>query len=292
MTKPISPFTNVRRKAKQIAFLLLLSLLASCSHLIHLDRAQNSFNRGAELENRSRFSPQNDIAISPSTYYTLAYAELGKALKNKPGLRSDNVLANAYTMKALCEWKLKLYSRATASANEALGQILEMEDEGIRLPRDKALMEALPSIMMIDQAREELALYHEDTLSYDSAKAQYFRLIYNPGAEEKAQLEAALIKIGTIRQQPELGDETATYFIMSQLAGLKAWSDCLDFLRRAMLANKETMSEDAREAATLFRLEQRNGHLDKWKKNLLEELEKKLPEGGENSLYRYWNLAI
>ncbi|MCB9051469.1 MAG: hypothetical protein H6556_18720 [Lewinellaceae bacterium] len=218
---------------KQLRLFLLLTglaLFSSCGHLIHLDRAQNSFNRGAALENQLRFSPQTDISASPSTHYTLAYAELDKALNNKKGLSADNVLGTAYTIKALCEWKLGLYGKAEKSASDALDELEKMEKGGIRLPRDKALMKALPALMEIGRMKDTLYAFHRSAPSFEAGKAHCLEFIYDPDPDKMARLEKAIWKIADVQSSVASNEELSAYFIMSQLAGLKTWSDTNDFL--------------------------------------------------------------
>lgn len=221
----------VSKKQLHLFFLLIgLALLSSCGHLIHLDRAQNNFNRGAVLENQLRFNPQVNVSTSPSTHYTLAYAELDKALNNKRGLSSDNVLSTAYTIKALCEWKLGLYGKAEKSASDALDELEKMEKNGMRLPRDKALMKALPSLMEIGRMKDALYAFHHSPPPFDSARTHCLEFIYNPDPDKTARLEMAIMKIAEIQATVASNEELSAYFIMSQLAGLKTWSDTNDFL--------------------------------------------------------------
>ncbi len=276
--------------------LAALALLASCSHLIHLDRAQNDFNRGAELENQLRFNPQPDVSVSPSLYYSLAYAELDRALKNKKGLDADKVLGSTYTVKALCEWKLKQYGKAEKSAGEALNVFADMENEGFKMPRDKALMEALPFLMKIDQAKDALYAFHQATPSFEKGKAHYLEYIFHPGPDTLAALESAIREIGKIQESVAFNEELSAYFVMAQLAGLKTWSDALDFLL-ACIREDASLKGDAnqreKEKARDWQKEQGNGFLEKEKTALLDKLSTLVaPRAKAEELKAYWNQII
>lgn len=277
---------------KLAAMLASILLLSACGHLMHLDRAQNNFNQGAALENQLRFNPQSEVSTSPYLYYNMAYAELGKALKNKGALSKDDVLANAYTIKALCEWKLKMYSQAEKSADVALAEYLDMERKGMLMPRDKALMQALPYLMEIDKVKSHLYAFHApDSLAYPSALEHYQQYIFNSSPDQAAKLEAAIHKLGNIRTQLEGSEDMSVYLLLSQLAALKAWSDGLDFLRQS-IGKDSALSRDAQREAREFRTAQREQHLNPLKEELLEALRKLLPKEQGAPLVGYWSERI
>jgi hypothetical protein len=277
---------------KLAAMLASLLLLSACGHLMHLDRAQNNFNQGATLENQLRFNPQSEVSTSPYLYYNMAYAELGKALKNKSALGKDDVLANAYTIKALCEWKLKMYSQAEKSADAALDEYLALERKGMLMPRDKALMQALPFLMEIDKVKSHLYAFHApDSLSYSAAQQHYLDYVYDSSPEKAAKLEAAVQKLNNIRTQLEGNEEMAVYLLLSQLAALKTWSDGLDFLRQS-LGKDAALPREAQREAREFRTAQREQHLNPLKEELLEALRKLLPKEQGAPLVGYWSERI
>ncbi len=279
---------------------IALALLTSCGHLIHLDRAQNSFNRGAELENQLRFNPQSDVSVSPTTYYTLAYAELGKAMANKKGLlRNDNVLASTYTLQALCEWKLKRYQKAEQSASDALEEMKKMRQrmgqDAIILPRDEALMRALPSLMEIDKAKDTLYAFHASTPSFEEGKNHYLQFIFDPDTTQAARLEEAVREIGRIQEAAGANEELSAYFTMARLAGLKTWSDALDFLLSCIRKDPGLEVPDnqaARDEAVTWLKGQGDKYLDKKEQELLKKLQTLVPGENGKRLYDYWEKLI
>lgn len=280
----------------QLFALAALALLASCSHLIHLDRAQDNFNRGAELENQLRFSPQPDVSVSPALYYSLAYAELDRALKNKKGLDADKVLGSTYAVKALCEWKLKQYGKAEKSAGEALNAFADMENEGLKMPRDQALMEALPFLIKIDQAKDALYTFHQATPSFEKGKAHYLEYIFDPDPDSLAVLESAIREIGKIQEAVAFNEELSAYFVMAQLAGLKTWSDAQDFLL-SCIREDAALEGDAnrreKEKARDWQRKQGNDFLEKQKTALLDKLTTLVaPRAKAEELKAYWSEII
>lgn len=278
-----------RIKSSFIAIILALTL-SSCSHLMYLDSAQQNFNRAAALDNEMRFNPRADVPASPSLYYSTAHAFAEKALQNKSALKKDDVLANAYSIKALSEWKLYRYDAAKASAKLALleYQTLE-EDKKLFMPRDKALMEALPFLTDLDQSKRGLYTFFAGTMpGYEQAKDHYLSNIFHPDADKSPVLETAVSKIETIRSQLDGNNDLALYFVSSQLAGLKTWSDALDFVRQS--ANKDNaLTDSAKQEAKAFAAEQYKLHIKPQKEKLLSSLGLLMPKPEAEKMKSFWD---
>ncbi len=289
----MKPPTKFQLKHAACAALLVgLTALSSCAHLMYLDQAQNQFNRAATLENEMRFNPQAEVPASPTLYYNSAYAAVNKALGNKGALDKDNVLANAYTIKALCEWKLAMYDQAQKSADDAHAEYLALERKGILMPRDKALMKALPHIMSIDRAKNELyKFYAGSNIGFDAARNHYLTEIHDPAPDKTGKLEASLQKLGEARSGIQGNEDLVVYFALSHLAGLKTWSDGLDFLRQRAAADT-SLDPQAKTKAGEFILMQRDKALLPAKEELLGILRKLLPEDQAKPLEQYWNRRI
>lgn len=228
--------------------LLLFTLwnATACAHLIYLDQAQNSFNKGATLENRERenlgkagdswaFDPmagQEALVNSPEMYYSVAYGQVRKALQREPKLKKNGVFSTALTIRALCEWKLGDYKNAEESAKESLKA---MKSNGqIRLPRDEAIMTALPGLIKTDQAfdsfmeiksgaADEQALTNAQATA-DAAKAYYlkfkekFVLHWSP-EHQKACFEY----YDTAYKTPGVNPQTRLYLLIAQLGTANTW---------------------------------------------------------------------
>lgn len=277
---------------KYLLLLLALAiiLLSGCSHLLYLDSAMNHFNQGATLENQLRFQPDIGTSASPYMYYTMAYSDLNKALdKQIDDLRKDQVLGSAYTVKALCEWKLKMYDKALISADKAESEYIEMQkNSGIKMPRDMALMEALPALMEIEKAKDSLFDFRKKgEIPLEATRQYYLDSIFNPD-ESMAVLEQAVQSLGLIQEKTASNEDLSAYFLQSQLAGLKTWSDAIDLLRQ----KEKGLPEAARREAENFRKAQRDQFLEPEKAKLLEKLGELLPNEHGNSLVNYWKKII
>lgn len=275
----------------RIAVSLAIALsLASCSHLVYLDHAQQNFNRAAALDNEMRFNPRAEVPASPSMYYSTAYAFAEKALQNKAALKKDDVLANAYNIKALSQWKLRQYGAAKATARLALLEYRALEeDKKLFMPRDKALMEVLPYLVDMDSCKR--ALYDHFTASlpaFEQAKTFYYARIFHPDADQSPALETAVSKIDMTRSQLEGNNDLAVYLVSSQLAGLKTWSDALDFLRQS--ANKDnSLSDSAKQEARAFVADQYKLYIKPQKEKLLATLGSLMPKPEADRMKSFWD---
>lgn len=280
---------KIARFTTSITALVLSLALSSCSHLMYLDSAQQNFNRAAALDNEMRFNPRADVPASPSMYYSTAHAFVEKALQNKAALKKDDVLANAYSIKALSEWKLQQYDMAKVTAAAAWREYEALEnDKKLSMPRDKALMEALPYLVDTEQSKRALYTYYGGTMpAYEQAKDHYFGSLFHPDSDKSPLLETALTKMDNIRTQLNGNDDLAVYFISSQLAGLKTWSDALDFLRQSM--NKDSsLSESSKQEAKTFVADQYKLHIKPQKEKLLAELSRLLPKPEAEKMKSFW----
>ena len=283
---------------KAVAVLLCLTLATSCVNLMHLDRAQNQFNQGATIENQLRFNPQSDAPTSPSLYYNAAYSAVKKALENKADLEKDDVIANAYIIKALCEWKLKYFDEAEKTVKLAVSELDKLETKKIKLPRDKALMQALPILITIDKGKQEIfAAMTATDISFETACRYYQDNVFNSDNAKNAKLENTIKELGKIQSNlmsmTSLDPDFSLYLIMAQLAALKTCSDGLEFIRRIALKDP-TIRSGADTKSLTFSNEQRIGigGIDKLKKDLIDELKKHI--GGEEgkALAAYWGDLI
>jgi hypothetical protein len=135
----------------------ILLLAAGCAEVNRLREAQEAFSRAAEIENRVRLADPGTVssgfeeaadATSARAGYGAALLELEELEKDsraKASLEADQLWGTAMALKALCEWRLGLHDRALASAAEATASSGELG------PRDRAMMAALPGLVMSDQ---------------------------------------------------------------------------------------------------------------------------------------------
>lgn len=219
-----------------ILILLFGSLCTSCVQLLELDRAQNQFNQAATLDNQLRFNPSSVISSSPEMFYNSAYSSVKKALQKSSELKQDKVLANAYIIEALSAWRLKKYKEARRAASDASQELKNLErEDGIVMPRDKALMKILPILIDLDSTRAEMKNKLSGTIAVDQSFTFYLENIYNADPAKNAKLEGLYNKLDEerilIEKDGNIDDDFSVYLLMAQLATLKNCSDGLELIR-------------------------------------------------------------
>lgn len=233
-----------------ILFFLLGSLCTSCVQLLELDRAQSQFNQAATIENQLRFNPPGVVPSSPDMYYNSAYSTVKKALEKSSELKRDKVLANAYIIEALSAWRLKKYSEARRAASDAAKELENLErEDGIVMPRDKALMRLLPTLIDLDVTRVEMKSKLSGTITVDQSFAFYLENVYNVDPAKTAKLEGLYNKLDEertiIEKDGNIDDNFSLYLLSVQMTILKNCSDGLDLIRiTGVKANKTGQAEE------------------------------------------------
>lgn len=194
-------------------------LLTACGGFKELQNAQDHFSKAASIELQNQFDPQNISLDHPDNWYQLAYSNVKKALQNTPSLERDSLLGMAYSLKALCEWKLQKYQLAEISRKAALNRIKTAN-------RNYALMTALPDLIHMDVTTAALKQTFLNINPQGEQIIHFFQTYFPEGKQWKHIKNAML-------QTP---DEKATliYLVQAQLSGLKSWSDALDGLKQYM----------------------------------------------------------
>src|SRR5262249_39050436 len=127
-----------------------------------LREAQDAFNQAAAAENSLRLDLDRPLdgggadAMSNLGAVRSGYASALLVLnritsESADKLRSDQLLGDALTLKALCEWRLGHFSNAVATAQSAQGSAADQ-----LFPRDRALLRALPGLIKTDQAYQKI----------------------------------------------------------------------------------------------------------------------------------------
>ena len=142
---------------------LVLSLFAAgCQTVSSLRDAQDTFNRAAAAENALRSDLNRPLdGGGADTMIGLGSARCGYASallllnriisESSDKLRNDQLLGDALTLKALCEWRLGQFSNAVATAQSAQSAAADQ-----LFPRDRALLRALPGLIKTDQAYQKI----------------------------------------------------------------------------------------------------------------------------------------
>jgi tetratricopeptide (TPR) repeat protein len=146
-----------RRLGAVLALVVTATLVVGCASVNRLREAQESFNQAATLENELRFdaalqegSMQGQLTQNTTIQngYASALLSLDKIeAKDVERLKQDRLWGNVLALKALAQWKLGLLDRARDTARE----VQQVGADQV-LPRDRALLLALPGLIKTDEA--------------------------------------------------------------------------------------------------------------------------------------------
>ncbi len=140
-----------------IALGFAMSLSTGCESVNRLREAQAAFNQAATTENSVRFNGVRDAAPDAGEFLAdLSSASAGYDVllsleqldsKDQKYLHENGLWGNVLTLKALSQWRLGNYPDALDTASKA-----DQEATDQLYPRDRALITALPGLIMTDQA--------------------------------------------------------------------------------------------------------------------------------------------
>jgi hypothetical protein len=144
--------------AALIVVLVATAAATGCGTSVNrLREAQEAFNQAAAAENELRFDVelpegpvQGQLARNTTIQngYASALLSLGKIeQQDVERLKSDKLWGNVLALKALAQWKLGLLDQARQTAAEA-----QQAGTDQLLPRDQALLLALPGLIKVDEA--------------------------------------------------------------------------------------------------------------------------------------------
>jgi hypothetical protein len=153
--------TRRRFSAALVVLLVAAATASGCGGVVtstnHLRDAQASFNQAATAENTLHFDNQlpegpvqGQLASNTSIQngYASALLSLGKIeQQDVERLKSDKLWGNVLALKALTQWKLGLFDQARQTVAEA-----QQVGADQLLPRDQALLIALPGLIKVDEA--------------------------------------------------------------------------------------------------------------------------------------------
>lgn len=184
--------------------------VANVEHVAAVEEAQVVFNNATEqeIELMSASATDDDRAEKMSgviANYNTALVTVSSLIQNqRDALEEDNLLGQAYTIKALSEWK-------TGKSTQALSTIDEASNSGVTfLPRDNALMSALPSMIKSNEAKE---LMDEKESTFNALSSQ---------------LEESVLGLSSAMSSGPEMDNSRLYLLTSQLGIMKNWSDLIN----------------------------------------------------------------
>jgi len=203
---------------------IALVLATGCAGVNRLREAQDAFNQAAALENAIRLDgtqSANATVTSLSAVrngYTSALLSLDKIeTKDIEKLKQDGLWGNVLTIKALTQWRLGLYDKSLNSAAEAKNTVPSDQI----LPRDRALLEALPGLIKIDQAYSKIQTYSK--IEDPHSKFEEVNILLTGDVGAIKDLDHA-------RKTVERDHPVQIYLIQSQLAAYRNLMDAYDKL--------------------------------------------------------------
>ena len=229
-------------KQNKLLYILVFSLIvvtSSCSsYLRYFQTAQASFNKAAENENTLKTTPDASVAILPETNYRMARTFIMKAMgdtKNekethdKTDLAKDGLLLNAYTIKALSEWKLGMYQEAIKTSRAC--QLTFGNDKSVQNQRDYIIIMALEPLIYNDSIEQYIS-----SMNVKEAKTTLSDM-------DKASLEN--LKKGFQVIQSQRADLAAdhpvqTYLLISQMSLAKNWKNLANRLQQQLRRGRST----------------------------------------------------
>ena len=205
------------RSWKRAAATVLLTLaaafsLAACgvSHIQTLREAEQTFSRAAEMDNRERLEGSGAMALAggAASGYRLAARMVSDLVVEKGSeLKQDNLLCTAYLIEAMSLWRLG----EDAAAAEAAKQGEACAPAGAAqaaVPRDRALLHAVPGLIRIDQAD---ALARNGTASDKEFE------------RGKTEIDKALDILKKAEDMVAPDHPVKGYLLISELAALRVW---------------------------------------------------------------------
>ena len=256
-------------------------ILSSCASLSSLDKAQDDFNKAAEMENDSLLNLSSNLAILPKysdDYYRSAYIEVNNALEKEAQLKKLEVYVDAILIKSLCEWKLENVEneKAIITARAALDYMGPADKAAKDRPRDYAVLSALSALIGIEEMN-----VHQDTffkapdLSSVDAKAEYEKIVIKEN-KVKGNIQQDIDDLIKIRKKISDKHDVQTYLIMCQLSAVKVWDDALSSVATRIEKNAENKEWYDGQKVDLEK------GIDEYLENLKERI------GEDHDVYKHW----
>jgi hypothetical protein len=210
---------NARAGLKIAAAGLLLSAAAGCSTR-YLRDAQDRFNAAAQSEARLAADEAQVFSTTPAAAYSPALADYRIAdmlinrelAQNRSELKQDNLLGNAYALKAMTLWRLadlELEPEASRRQRELAGLVDETarqasSGEVSLASRDRVVIAMVPGLVDHDRGLRATTL-----------------------PEASRRFRSAFAVVGDATRDVPLEHDVVSYARASQLQTLKAWNAAL-----------------------------------------------------------------
>jgi len=280
---------NIAFQLSKWGVLAGLLLLVSCQPFRNLNEAQDIYNK-TEKEYKAEQFDQSTEAGDYRAAFEKAYEKANAALRDKEQLKEENLLADAYLVKALCAFRLDKYEEAESSAGEAQDEYfyLRSQNKPYEVSKMQSAQLLLPQIK-VERLGQELKRFHAPgDIGYKQALEYHLEHLFDPESLEGAKMDKALQKLEELKSEAGFSDSLLITLINTQMTALKVWSDGLDYLRQSALG----LPEEERERAREYRYNERRNSLIPVKERLLEELSAQLEGGDSHDMVRHWDSVI
>ncbi len=211
----------------RIAFAAFAAIvLTACATPSALRDAQDAFSRAAEIDNHSRAGMFAVTEAAQPLNRDAGYAAVieridGMTSREKGHLESDHLLGNALTLRALSLWRLGRFDDARAAATE----ITKLDPTQLAA-RDRALVDALPALIMIDEA-------YAKTMGAPVGAG-------NEGLTDvQSLLSKATSELERIKKDQGPRDPVRAYLIQAELAAYVNLLNAFDAFRRGAIPSPE-----------------------------------------------------
>lgn len=225
------PFSRIPAWSYYIILVGIIYLSAGCANITsvnHLHQAQKAFNNAAEIENKSRFVPDELIGkdkVNLVMELSAARSEYAAALvilqqmpdEEKQMLVNDKLWGVKLTLEGLTLWRLGKYEEVVKIIDRA-----EKESKDQIYPRDAALLTALPGLIKIDLAYQEiLEVKGEDNTQKKKVLDDLTKRLVEMDGTKKRVEWSAVQHLNEARGKVNKAHSVNSYLIQSQLAAYR-----------------------------------------------------------------------
>jgi len=205
--------------------LIALTMLAACGSANHLREAQQDFSAAAALENKVRFWNSDRAnsgaeamrSVQIQNLYASVLLSLDKiSASDKAQLQADGLWGSALSLRALTYWRLGQFDKALVTADQVTNEVGAQV-----LPRDGAMMAALPGLIRVDESNarhDEIKALRRQANRDAEITAKFERVVALTTDKESGAV--AIIQ----RARDGLNDKdhpAHSYLIQSQLAAYR-----------------------------------------------------------------------
>ena len=262
-------YAFIRGPYLTICTLLLLIFTSGCESVNKLREAQDAFNQAASIENSLKLTSIHSGAIASLSSSRSAYASALLSINDIgdddiKSLKDDHLWGTVLTLKALCQWRIGLYSKALETANDAKENYTEQI-----FPRDLAMLMALPGLIKTDQAYAKIKAFNKD--KKDSLEiVEDLQEIKDLLTDER---NGAVKDIQNARNFLEKKHPVQIYLIQAQLAAYRNYMVALYEINNQLVDEQDPARKKANNQLKAF-------------EELIEKLHKEDSE--LKKLHKYW----